>query len=269
MQINNIILKNRFFLGTANYPSMQIMQDAIQAAGVEVITVSLSRARFGIEDNRFFNLLSQLKCNVLPNTAGCYSAVDAVNTAKLAREVFQTNWIKLEVITDDYTLHPHSLELLKATEILIKEGFTVFPYCTDDLLICQELVNRGCQILMPMASPIGSGQGLLNQYGLRLLREKFADIYLIIDAGIGCPSHAAQAMEIGFDAVLLNSAVSQAVDPITMAKSFNLAVEAGRSAYLAGIMPKRNFATTSTQYFNRPFFAKSINDENRLDNSCK
>jgi thiazole synthase len=246
-------LTSRFLLGTAGYPSLQTLQEAIEISQTEIITVSLTRAKFNNQDNQFFKLLGSINCNLLPNTAGCYSANEAINTAKLARDIFNTNWVKLEVIGDDYTLQPHSLELIKATKILINEGFTVFPYCTDDVLICQELVNLGCTILMPMASPIGSGQGLLNQYNLRLLRDRFPKINLIIDAGIGKPSHATEAMELGFDGILLNSAVSQAVDPVTMAHAFKLAIEAGRNAFKAGAMPKRDFAVNSTPYFNRPF----------------
>lgn len=252
-KLDNFELNSRFLLGTAGYASLEILERAIIAAQSEIITVSLTRAKFDIKDNRFFEVLKNLSCRLLPNTAGCYSARDAINTAILAREVFNTSWIKLEVIGDDYTLQPNSLELLKATEELTKKGFNVFPYCTDDVLICQELVNLGCTILMPMGAPIGSGQGLLNIFNLRLLRERFPETFLIIDAGIGSPSDAAYAMEIGFDGVLLNSAVSQAVNPVAMAEAFNLAINAGHIAYNAGIMPKRDFAIASTQYFNRPF----------------
>lgn len=246
-------LTSRFLLGTAGYSSLHSLQEAIEISQTEVITVSLTRIKLDGQDNQFIQVLANQNCNLLPNTAGCYSASEAVNTAKLAREIFNTSWIKLEVIGDDYTLQPHSLELLKAAAVLIKDGFIVFPYCTDDVLICQELVNLGCTVLMPMASPIGSGQGLLNQYNLRLLRDRFPDTNLIIDAGIGRPSHATEAMELGFDGILLNSAVSQAVDPVTMANAFRLAIEAGRNAFKAGIMPKRDFAVASTPYFNRPF----------------
>ncbi|HMT03349.1 MAG TPA: thiazole synthase [Burkholderiales bacterium] len=246
-------LQNRFLLGSAGYPSLQILKESIIKADIEIITVSLTRVKFNSQDNQFFELISSLPCKILPNTAGCYRAIDAVNTAKLAREVFKTNWIKLEVIGDDYTLQPNSLELIKATEILINDGFMVFPYCIDDVIVCQELVNLGCEILMPMASPIGSGQGLLNKFNLALLRERFPDINLIIDAGIGKPSHAAEAMEMGFDGILLNSAVSNAINPIDMALAFNLAIKGGRIAYESGLMPAKDFAVTSTPYFNRPF----------------
>jgi thiazole synthase len=249
----DVNLQNRFLLGSAGYPSLQILKESIIKADIEIITVSLTRAKFNSQDNQFFELISSLTCKILPNTAGCYSAIDAVNTAKLAREVFKTNWIKLEVIGDDYTLQPNSLELIKATEILVKDGFIVFPYCIDDVIVCQELVTLGCEILMPMASPIGSGQGLLNKFNLALLRERFPDINLIIDAGIGKPSHATEAMEMGFDGILLNSAVSNAINPVEMALAFKLAIKAGRTAYESGLMPAKDFAVASTPYFNRPF----------------
>lgn len=255
-QLGGKSLNNRLLLGSAGYPTPKILAESVGKAAVEVITVSLTRAKFdsqSVNGNQFYELLTQLNCHVLPNTAGCYSVKEAVNTAKLAREVFNTNWIKLEVIADDYTLQPNCLELLKATKELIDDNFIVFPYCTDDLVICQELVNLGCEILMPMASPIGSGQGILNPYNLMLLRDRFPKINLIIDAGIGKPSHAVQAMEMGYDGVLLNTAVSNAIDPVAMAHAFNLATQAGRFAYKGGMMPKRDFAKQSTQYFNRPF----------------
>lgn len=256
--IGNAELSSRFLLGSAAYPSMQVLQESIIQAQSEIVTVSLTRAKFDCNDNQFFLLLKDLSCHILPNTAGCYSAREAISTAHLARELFNTNWIKLEVIGDDYTLQPNSMELIKATERLIKDGFIVFPYCTDDIIICQELVNLGCNILMPMAAPIGSGQGLLNPFNLTMLRERFSDINLIIDAGIGRPSHAALAMELGYDGVLLNSAVSNAINPIQMASAFNLAIKSGRLAYESGVMPIKNFATTSTAYFNRPFSSEVI-----------
>ena len=251
-------IKSRFLLGSASFPSLDILKNAVLVSEAGIITVSLTRAKFALSDNHFYNVLNELSCHLLPNTAGCYSAKEAINTAKLAREVFDTNWIKLEVIADDYTLQPNSLELLKAAETLIKDGFEIFPYCTDDVNICKELVNLGCNILMPMGSPIGSGQGLLNKFNLMQIRDRFPDISLIIDAGIGRPSDATEALEIGYDGVLLNSAVSGAVDSVKMAEAFKLAIQSGRLAYEAGIMPKRDFAVTSTQYFNRPFSSKML-----------
>lgn len=252
-QVAGVNLQSRFLLGSAGYPSLEVLKESIINAKTEIITVSLTRVKFNNQNNQFFETLASLPSYILPNTAGCYSAREAINTAKLAREVFKTNWIKLEVIGDDYTLQPNSLELIKASEALIKDGFIVFPYCIDDIVICQELVNLGCEILMPIASPIGSGQGILNRFNLTLLRERFPDINLIIDAGIGKPSHATDVMEMGFDGVLLNSAVSNAVNPMEMALSFNLAIQSGRLAYEAGLMPQRDFAVNSTPYFNRPF----------------
>lgn len=257
-KIANTEISSRFLLGTSGYPSMSILEESIVSAQTEIITVSLTRTKFDSTNNQFFEMLGKLGCNLLPNTAGCYTAKEALYTAHLAREVFNTNWIKLEVIADDYTLQPNSLELIKANDKLLQDGFIVFPYCIDDVLICRELVNQGCEILMPMASPIGSGQGVLNPYNLSLLRDSFPNINLIVDAGIGKPSHAAQVMELGFDGVLLNSAVSNSVNPIKMAKAFNLAIKSGRLAFEAGIMPSRDFATTSTQYFNRPFSEISL-----------
>ena len=299
-------ITSRFLLGTAGYPSINILQESILNSQTEIITVSLTRTKLDGKHNHFFEMLSNLnsslhsmshtnldvnsplnshsdlpsdlpsdsssnlhtglpsglhldsrskmgKYNLLPNTAGCYTAKEAINTAHLAREIFNTNWIKLEVIGDDYTLQPNSLELIKATEVLLRDGFIVFPYCIDDVIICRELINQGCKILMPMASPIGSGQGILNTFNLNLLRDTFPDINLIIDAGIGKPSHATEVMELGFDGVLLNSAVSNAVDPVQMAVAFNLAIKSGRIGYEAGIMPVRDFAVASTPYSNRPF----------------
>ena len=223
-KIANQKITSRFLLGTASYPSLEILKNAIIASESEIITVSLTRAKFDLKDNIFYNILNELPCHLLPNTAGCYSAKEAINTAKLAREVFGTNWIKLEVIADDFTLKPNSLELVKATDYLLKDGFEVFPYCTDDINICKEMVQLGCTILMPMGSLIGSGQGILNKSNLLQIRDKFTDISLIIDAGIGRPSDAVEALEIGYDGVLLNSAVSGAIDPIKMAEAFKLAI---------------------------------------------
>ncbi len=247
------ILSSRLLLGTAQYPSPEILCDAIKAAQVEIITVSLRRQLSSGAKNTFWELLKSLSCHVLPNTAGCFSAKEAIVTAKMASELFQTNWIKLEVIGDDYTLQPNPFELITAAEELIKQGFEVWPYCTDDLIVCQRLVDCGCRVLMPWASPIGSGKGIINPYALRLLRERFPEITLIVDAGIGKPSDAAFAMELGFDAVLLNTAVALAGDPVAMAEAFANAVKAGRRGYEAGIMPAREMASASTPLIGKPF----------------
>ena len=259
LQIGNQSFTQRLLLGTAQYPSLTIMEDAVRASEAEIITVSVRRQTAATDGNAhttnpFWQHIKALKRQLLPNTAGCYSAQEALHIAHIARELFDTTWVKLEVIGDRYTLQPHPSELLKATETLIQDGFTVLPYCTDDLVLCQELVSLGCTVLMPWAAPIGSGQGLLNPFALRTLRARFPDITLIVDAGIGAPSHAVQAMELGFDAVLLNSAVSLSQDPVAMATAFKKAVQAGGLAHQAGIIPKRNMAVPSTPATDRPFW---------------
>jgi thiazole synthase len=249
------MLSSRLLLGTAGYPSLQIMRQSIKASGAEVITVSLRRQSPKEKGGEsFWNQIKALDCHLLPNTAGCHNAKDAITTAEIARELFNTHWIKLEVIGDDYTLQPDPFELLQAAKILINNGFEVFPYCTDDLILCQRLVDCGCKILMPWAAPIGTGKGLLNPYALEILRARLPNITLIIDAGIGKPSHATQAMELGFDAVLLNTAVSLAREPVSMACAFQDAVNAGHTAYKAGMMPERNAAQPSTPLLDTPFW---------------
>lgn len=252
-------LSSRLLLGTAQYPSLEAMNQAIIASGTQVITVALRRQSPKEQGGEFFwNNLKTLNCHLLPNTAGCRTAEEAVAVAEMARELFGTHWIKLEVIGDDYTLQPDPFGLIEATKVLVKKGFEVFPYCTDDLVLCQRLVDLGCRILMPWAAPIGSGKGLINPYALAMLRNRFSDITLIIDAGIGKPSHAVQAMELGFDGVLLNTAVSLAGDPILMASAFRDAVIAGRVAYGAGLMPVRNIAYASTSLLDTPFWVQEI-----------
>lgn len=256
LNIGNAQFKSRLFLGTAGYPSPKILMDAVYESKVEIITVSLRRQTLSKSNNPFWKLLKKLPCSLLPNTAGCFSAKEAITTAEMARELFNTNWIKLEVIGDDYTLQPNPFELLTAADALIKKGFEVFPYCTDDLVLCQRLIDCGCKILMPWAAPIGSGQGVINSFALRLLRKRFPEITLIVDAGIGRPSHAVEAMEMGFDAILVNSAVALSCDPIQMAKAFSLSVDAGRLAYLAGMMPVRDMAVATTPIIGQPFWNK-------------
>jgi thiazole synthase len=191
---------------------------------------------------------------VLPNTAGCRTVRDAVTTAQMARELFDTPWIKLEVIGDDETLQPDVVGLVEAADILIRDGFEVFPYCTEDLTVISRLIDVGCQVVMPWASPIGSAKGLLNPYLLKTLRARFPDVPMIIDAGLGAPSHAAEALEMGFDAVLLNTAIAKAADPVAMARAFRLAVEAGRLGFEAGLMEPRDFASPSTPVVGTPFW---------------
>ena len=250
-------LNSRFFIGTALYPSPQVLSDAIAASGAEVVTVSLKRQLAQGADsaasNDFYAQIKASGARLLPNTAGCRTAREAVTLAQMAREVFGTNWIKLEVVGDEYTLQPDPFELVTAAEILNKDGFEVFPYCTDDLVSCQRLLDVGCRILMPWGSPIGSGQGLINPYALRTLRSRLPDVTLVVDAGIGSPSDASQAMELGFDAVLLNSAVALAHDPVVMARAFKLAIEAGRLGYEAGVMAKQDMAVATTPVTGQPF----------------
>ena len=240
-------LNSRLMLGTAQYPSPASLQAAIVASGTEVITVSLRREGSGGE--KFREILAGSGCRILPNTAGCHTVKEAVTTAHMARELFGTNWIKLEVIGHADTLQPDPFALVEAARILCNDGFEVFPYTTEDLIVGERLVAAGCKVLMPWGAPIGSGQGLRHADALKTMRAHFADIPLVIDAGIGAPSQAAQAMEMGFDAVLLNTAVAKAKDPVQMARAFGSAVAAGRTAFEAGIMPKRDMAVASTPIF--------------------
>ena len=210
---------SRLLIGSALYPSPAIMQSAIRASGAQIVTVSLRReAAGGKTGDAFWKLIRELDVTVLPNTAGCRSVREAVTTAKLARELFGTSWIKLEVIADNDTLQPDVVGLVEAATILIKDGFEVFPYCTEDLSVATRLVDAGCKVVMPWAAPIGSAKGIINRDALRLLRDRLPDITLVVDAGIGAPSHAAEALELGYDAVLLNTAIAKAADPVAMAE---------------------------------------------------
>ena len=249
-------LNSRFFLGTASYPSPQVLQEAIAASGAEVVTVGLKRqmaAGGASTQNDFYSMIRASGARLLPNTAGCRSAREAVTLSQMARELFGTNWIKLEVVGDEHTLQPDPFELITAATELVRDGFEVFPYCTDDLVSCQRLLDAGCRILMPWGAPIGSGQGLINPYALRTLRSRLPGVPLVVDAGIGSPADAVQAMELGYDAVLLNSAVAHARDPVQMARAFKLGIESGRLAYEAGIMAQQDMAVASTPVTGRPF----------------
>jgi thiazole synthase len=246
---------SRLLIGSALYPSPAIMQQAIRAAGAEIVTVSLRReAAGGKVGSNFWSLIRELGVTVLPNTAGCRSVREAVATAQLARELFGTSWIKLEVIGDDETLQPDVVGLVEAANILIKDGFEVFPYCTEDLTVALRLRDLGCRVIMPWAAPIGSARGLINRDALKLLRARLPEMTLVIDAGLGAPSHAAAALELGYDAVLLNTAVAKAGDPVAMATAFRLAVEAGRIAHESGLMGARDFASPSTPVVGTPFW---------------
>ncbi len=241
-------LSSRLLLGTSLYPSPDIMRRSVEASGAGILTVSLRResSRDAGAGARFWQLVKSSGARVLPNTAGCHTPREAVTTANMARELFDTNWVKLEVIANDDTLQPDVFGLVEAAEALCRDGFQVFPYCTEDLSVAERLLGAGCQVLMPWAAPIGTGRGLMNPYALRSLRAYFPHVPLIVDAGIGAPSHAAEAMELGFDGILLNTAVAKASDPVAMAEAFAKAIEAGRLAWRAGIMPPRDMASPSS-----------------------
>jgi thiazole synthase len=237
-------LTSRLLLGTGGFRSLETMAAAIEASGAELVTVALRRvdpsARGSLVD-----VLDRAGVQLLPNTAGCFTARDAVLTARLAREAFETDWVKLEVIGDEHTLLPDAPALLEAAEELVDEGFTVLPYTNDDPILARRLEDVGCAAVMPLGSPIGSGMGLLNTYNLRLIRER-ADVPVILDAGVGTASDAALAMELGYDGVLCASAISRAEDPVTMARAIKLGTEGGRLAYRAGRIPRRLYAQAST-----------------------
>lgn len=248
-------VSSRFLIGSALYSSPAIMQAAIAASGAEWVTLSLRRQNPAEQGGQsFWQQIKATGCRLLPNTAGCKSAQEAVNLAEMSREIFDTPWIKLEVIGDDYNLQPDPFALVLAAADLIKRGFNVLPYSTDDLILAQRLVDVGCQAVMPWGAPIGTGQGLLNKYALNTLRERLPDTPLIIDAGLGAPSQAAEAMEMGFDGVLLNTAVAKATDAVTMARAFKLAIESGRLAFESGLMVKRQTASPSTTPVGLPFW---------------
>ncbi len=244
--------ESRLILGTGGFRSLETLEAAIAAAGADMVTVALRRIDTG-DQGELTQALERAGVRVLPNTAGCYTARDAVLTARLAREAFETDWVKLEVIGDDRTLLPDAPALLEAAEELVDDGFTVLPYTTDDPTLARRLEDIGCAAVMPLGSPIGSGQGILNPYNLRLIVEQ-AGVPVILDAGVGTASDAAIAMEIGCDAVLCATAISRAEDPVGMAKAIRLAVEAGYLARRAGRIPRRLYADASTTEAGVPEF---------------
>ena len=255
-------LDSRLLIGSALYSSPEEMTGSIKESGSEIVTVSLRRQNPGEgQGEKFWEQIKDLGLNILPNTAGCRTVKEAVTTAHMAREIFDTSWIKLEVIGDDYTLQPDGIALVEAARILNEDGFTVFPYSTEDLIIAQRLVDCGCDIVMPWASPIGSGQGLLNEFGLRTLRKRLPDTTLIVDAGLGRPSDAAQVMELGFDGALVNSAIALSDNPVKMGSAFAQAVKAGRAGFEAGVMHKRDMASPSTPTLGTPFW----HEDQRID----
>lgn len=256
--IGSTPLHSRFLLGTAGYPSPEVLRQAIVASGAQVLTLGLRRTLGATgQDNGFVQMIRETArtqdAHLLPNTAGCRSAREAITLAHMARELLDTHWIKLEVVGDEQTLQPDPVELVAAARQLVADGFEVLPYCTDDLVSAQRLVDAGCRILMPWAAPIGSGLGLLNPWALRTLRARLPQITLIVDAGLGAPSHAAAAMELGMDAVLLNSAVSQSREPVRMAAAFRDAVRGGRAGHLAGLMATSDVAVATTPVGGQPF----------------
>jgi thiazole synthase len=245
--IANKTFHSRLIVGSSRYPSPEVMLEAVEASGAEMVTVSIRRLNLdsGNGQESILNYIERKKYFLLPNTAGCFTAKDAVLTAQLAREALDTNWVKLEVIGDEETLFPDVSELIKAAELLLKDDFIVLPYCNDDPITCKKLAGIGCAAVMPLGAPIGSGMGIRNPYNLQIIRET-VNIPIIVDAGVGTASDAAIAMELGMDGVLMNSAIAQAEHPVSMARAMRLAVEAGRLAYESGRIPKRLYANASS-----------------------
>lgn len=235
---------SRLMIGTSRYPNQQVMLDAIEASGAKIVTVAVRRVSFDGGGEGLFDVLGD-RFHLLPNTAGCFTARDAVVTAELAREALETDWIKLEVIGDEETLFPDVEQLLPAAAELVKKGFIVLPYCNDDPITCKKLEDIGCAAVMPLAAPIGSGMGIRNPYNLRIIRE-LCSLPIIVDAGVGTASDAAMALELGCDGILLNTAVAGARDPVKMAHAMRLGIEAGRLAFEAGRIPRKLYATAST-----------------------
>lgn len=236
---------SRLIVGTSRYPDPQTMLDALEASGAQMVTVSIRRLNVGGNGESILSMLAGANYDILPNTAGCFTAKEAVMTARLAREALNTNWVKLEVIGDDETLFPDVVELLKAAGELISDGFIVLPYCNDDPITCKKLADMGCAAVMPLGAPIGSGMGIRNPYNIQIIRDMI-DIPVIVDAGVGTASDAALAMELGVDGILMNTAIAGAQHPVQMARAMKLAIEAGRLAYESGRIPKRLYAKASS-----------------------
>jgi thiazole synthase len=244
-KIADKVFNSRLIIGTGKYRSYDEMKAAHRASGAEMVTVAVRRVPLDHSSESFLDHLDPA-LQILPNTAGCYTAEEAVRTARLAREALQTEWIKLEVIGDQTTLFPDNEQTLAAARMLVKEGFTVLPYFTDDLIVAKKLLDAGCPAVMPLAAPIGSGLGVQNPTNLRIMREQLPDATIIVDAGVGTASDATIAMELGADAVLMNTAIAEASDPAKMAEAMKLAIEAGRLAFLSGRMTKRLYASASS-----------------------
>ncbi len=244
-EIGGRSFRSRLIVGTGKYRSFEEMKRAHKASGAEMVTVAVRRVPLDRREESFLDHLDP-KLTILPNTAGCYTAEEAIRTARLAREALQTDLIKLEVIGDQTTLFPDNEQTIEAARVLVSEGFTVLPYFTDDLIAAKKLLDAGCAAVMPLAAPIGSGLGVQNPANLRIMREQLPDATIIVDAGVGTASDAAVAMELGADAILMNTAIAEAQDAEKMARAMRLAIEAGRLAYLAGRMPKRLYASASS-----------------------
>src|ERR1700733_6999424 len=238
--------RSRLIVGTGKYKSFQETARALEASGAEIVTVAVRRVNLDRNKESLLDYIDPKKYFLLPNTAGCYNADEAIRAARLGREVGLSNWVKLEVIGDQQTLFPDTAELLKATEQLVREGFVVLPYTNDDLVVARRLVDAGAAAVMPLGAPIGSGLGLQNKVALRILRERITEVPLIVDAGVGTASDAAVAMEMGADGVLMNTAIAEAQDAVLMASAMRHAVEAGRQAFLAGRMAKKLYASASS-----------------------
>ncbi|MBI5233785.1 MAG: thiazole synthase [Deltaproteobacteria bacterium] len=245
LKIGNRRFKSRLMVGTGKYPSNEIMRSALEASGAEVVTVAVRRVDMDRTKGSLLDYIDTTRYVLLPNTAGCYTAEDAIRTAMLAREAFSTELIKLEVIGDEKTLFPDNTALIEAAKVLVKDGFTVLPYTNDDPVAAKKLEDAGCAAVMPLAAPIGSGLGIRNPYNIKIILE-IVKVPVIVDAGVGTASDAAIAMELGADGVLMNTAIAGANDPVNMARAMRLAVCAGRLAYLSGRIPRRLYATASS-----------------------
>ncbi len=245
LQIGGRVFSSRLIIGTGKYRNYEEMKVAHRASGAQMVTVAVRRVPLDRSAESFLDHLDP-SLQILPNTAGCYTAGEAIRTARLAREALQTDLLKLEVIGDQTTLFPDNEQTLEAAHVLVKEGFVVLPYFNDDLIMARKLLDAGCPAVMPLAAPIGSGLGLQNPVNLKIMREQLPNATIIVDAGVGTASDAAIAMELGADAVLMNTAIAEAADSVKMAQAMKLAIEAGRLAYLAGRMPKRLYASASS-----------------------
>jgi thiazole synthase len=238
--------RSRLIVGTGKYKSGQETASAIESSGAEMVTVAVRRVNLDRSKESLLDFIDPKRYFLLPNTAGCYSADEAIRTARLGREVGLSDWVKIEVIGDQATLYPDTQATLEATRVLVKEGFTVLPYTTDDIVVAKKLIDAGASAVMPLGAPIGSGLGIQNTANIRILREMITEVPLVIDAGVGTASDAAIAMELGADAVLMNTGIANAGDPILMAESMKHAVLAGRQAFIAGRMPRKLYATASS-----------------------